>query len=467
MKAVFVGGGSLRLLGILRGALAGNGIFNGGSIHLHDLNVHRAEAMGRMLMKTPEFKASGCKLSWGSDLEPALPGADMVGVILRAGSMLNFELGTEASFKLGFDSSDNISPNGAFLALKGGPIIMDIARKMERLCPEALLVDFANPVAVLSGMVNNHTKIKALGVCAGYTNHMWDLSRVIFGKDEQSEAFDVEAAGVNHISYIVKGTAAGKEIFKAMDEALANPKWAPPKLQPFWSAAAKANIRNSVRNIARFYRELGVVIFSTEPDGMQHLDYEGILAKKLKEWKPRSKSAIEAQLKKDAEGRRKTDAEFQQWLSRDTDEKFWNEHWKTGDLVFRREDNDIFVKIMKALAGAGSYKVAVSRPNDGAVAGFKDRDVLEYSQIIDGKTIKPAGKYAVPDVVQGLTAALSSHQTMLGDAMASDDPRLLARALMAYPVRQYSMTARRLYKELAKINKDELQPGLRSVADYL
>jgi len=54
MKAVFVVGGSHRLLGILRGAMTEPKVFNNGEIYLHDLNGGRAEALGRMLMKTPE-----------------------------------------------------------------------------------------------------------------------------------------------------------------------------------------------------------------------------------------------------------------------------------------------------------------------------------------------------------------------------------------------------------------------------
>jgi len=54
MKAVFVGGGALRHLGILRSALA-EGIFNNGQIVLQDLNVERAATMGHAIMKSPEF----------------------------------------------------------------------------------------------------------------------------------------------------------------------------------------------------------------------------------------------------------------------------------------------------------------------------------------------------------------------------------------------------------------------------
>ncbi|MBN1863970.1 MAG: hypothetical protein JW808_03625 [Victivallales bacterium] len=467
MKAVFVGGGSLRLLGILRGALKERKVFTGGVIHLHDLDVSRAEAMGRMLMKTPEYRGVNCEITWGSDLERHLGGADMVSVILRAGSMMSYELGADASIKKGFASSDNISPNGAFLALKGGPILMDLARKMERHCPNAILVDFVNPVAVLSGMVNNHTKIKAMGVCAGYTNHMWDLSRILYGLDEQLDVFDVDVAGVNHISYIVKGTAKGKDVFKELDAVL-SAGWAPPELGRHLPAKTRRSIiKNSLGGIIRFYKELGVLIFSTEGDGMQHLDYEGAFRRDHKNWKPRSKAEIRAHLKSESKARVKMDMSFRRWLGRETPDKFWSEHWRTGDLVFRREDNDIFVKIMRAIAGAGKYKVAVSSLNRGAVEGFKDRTVLEYSQTIDRGKIVPAGKYSVPDVVYGITSSLATYQTMLGDAIASDNPQLLAHALMAYPIRQYSNASKQLYKELARINLEEIQPGLREVADFL
>jgi 6-phospho-beta-glucosidase len=465
MKAIFVGGGSLRLLGILRGAMKDKKVFTDGSIHLHDLNVLRAEAMGRMLMKTPEYRGLNCRITWGSNLEKCLPGADMVGVILMAGSPLSFVLGNDISLKHGFVPSDNISPNGAFLAMKGAPILLDVARKMEKHCPEAWLVDFANPVAVLSGMINNHTKIRAMGVCQGYTNHLWDLSRIL-GKDEEGADIEVDAAGINHLSFIVRGTIGGRDIFKRIDSALGKPGWKPPKLQPFWNSFAKWNIRNSVMNIARFYRELGALIFSTEPDGMLHLDYEKELAFKLKAFTPKSKSEIEKGIKANAGARRKSDMEFQQWLNRELDGEFWSTYWKKN-LVFKREDNDIFVKIMKALAGVEKYKIAVSRPNNGAVEGFKDRTVLEYSQIIDHSKIVPAGKYSVPDVVHGLVSSLAIHQTMLGDAIAGDDPQMLARALMAYPVKQYSKSARQLYRDLAKINCDEIQPGLRTVGEFI
>ena len=129
MKAAFVGGGSFRLLGILREALAVPGLFDDGEIFLHDLDESRAEAMGRMIMKTPEYAKVDCRVRWGNSLSCALEGADAVGVIFLPGSRRCFDLGEEVCRRHGFLGSDNISPCAAFNALKGGEVVLNVARE--------------------------------------------------------------------------------------------------------------------------------------------------------------------------------------------------------------------------------------------------------------------------------------------------------------------------------------------------
>lgn len=464
MKAVFVGGGSHRLLGILRGAMAVPGVLDGGEINLYDLNVERSGAVGRMLMKTPEFRRCGCKVTWGTGLDEALEGADVVGVILMAGSAKSYHLGHAASLRRNYLSSDNVSPSGALLAVKGAPIVLDVARRMERLCPEALLLDFANPVPVLSSAVNNHTKIQALGLCAGFTNHQWDLSR-LFGRDEQDPSFNVEVAGVNHISYIVKGSWRGRDLFEQLDERLLDPNWVPPVFKDFWSDKSKQNIATSIRFLARVYRELGVMVFSTEGDGMAHLFYDEVLAKEQQ--KPAlSAGEIDQELETHKAARAESDRTFMAKLDEDLDEAFWATYWEK-DLRFRREDEDIFTKILTSVGNKTELKIAASLSNGDSVVGIHPRHVLEYSLIVEGKTVRPAGQYEIPTVVAGLTSSLAAHQTMLADAIATEDPKLLAQALMVYPVRPYSRDLRNLSRELLEINATEIPATLRRATEFL
>ena len=131
MKVTFIGGGSYRVLPIVRAVLARDGMLDGGEIHLYDLRVDRAEAMGRMIRCAPEFEDSGCSVSWGDRVEPALEGADAVQIGFAVGSPEAYALSHKACMRHGFLSSDNVSPTGAFLALKAGPAILDYARRME------------------------------------------------------------------------------------------------------------------------------------------------------------------------------------------------------------------------------------------------------------------------------------------------------------------------------------------------
>jgi alpha-galactosidase/6-phospho-beta-glucosidase family protein len=466
MKVAFVGGGAHRLLGILRAALAEPGLFENGEIFLCDLNVARAQAMVEMVKKTPEYKAlSKCKIWASAKLEEGLPGADMVGVVLFSGTPLSYELSGIACRKHGYIHSDNVSPNGAFLAIKGGPILLNIARQMEKHCPKAWLVDFANPIAVFSGMVNNHTKIKALGVCQGFTNHQWDLSRLL-GKDEPGKNYKVEVAGVNHLSFIVKGSVGDKELFGTLNQRFKKP-WKMPKMQSRWSKPFAKMIERSVTRLKHFYEDLDVLIFSTEGDGMAHLDYEDSVNRDAKEIPIPTVAKIKSHLKNNALKRQKANEQFQAYLTADLDEAFWSTTGKTG--YFEAQTHDVFVLTMRAVGLNEPTFIVSSRLNQGAIAGIKDRSVVEYSQIIQGQSIKSSSEepLEVPAVVHGLISGLAEHQTMLGDAIATEDPKLLAHALMAYPIEPYSKNGRSLYRELIKINSDQMAKGLREAVEYL
>lgn len=408
MKTVFLGGGSHRLVSILRGALHDPGIFGGGEIFLYDPNLQRAEAVGRILRQSPEFRKSDTKINWGASLEEALPGASAVTVTLAAGTPFNREWSDEICWHHGFMGSDNVSPSGSIFGVLGAPILIDLARKMERYCPDAWILDFANPVAVLAGMVSRHTKIKALGICGGFMNHFADIGR-IFGKDESRADVDVHAAGINHLSFIVDGTIGGRDLFEQIDRQLAG-GWKMPPLDPAWSEGTRSSITRSVTNLVRFYRELGVLIFSTEGDGMAHLAYEEFFEQDKRN---NSRAEIERRVEEISKKRGQANADFEAKAAATLDDAFWAAQGNRG--TYGRLEDDIFIRCLRGIAGVEKVKLVASYPNHGAIEGFTDGAVVEYSQILYKQTIRPAGRYKIPGIVQGLIGGLSNHQTLLGD----------------------------------------------------
>ncbi|MBM3500372.1 MAG: hypothetical protein FJX74_17075 [Armatimonadetes bacterium] len=464
MKAVFVGGGAHRVVGILRGALAGSDVLRGGEVHLHDLDASRAELVARTVMQTPEYAGADCRITWGDSLPEALEGADAVSVILMAGSRLTFELGNRASLRQGFLTSDNVSPSGAFLAIKGGRTLLGLAREMERRCPDAWLFDFANPVAVFSAMLNHHTRIRSLGVCAGYLNHFWDLPRLM-GWDEQDFGFDVEVAGINHCSFILKGSYRGEDLFAVMDRTLTD-NWKPVRLKRHWDPVTRRNIGLGLRKMWEFYRNLGVLVFSTEFDGMWHLFYDEALAERRSAGFLTTPTQIRADCRGADAARRRADAALRRLIGEPHKARFWATE-AHGQYALIRQDHDIIARLLQGVGGREPITVVASRPTEGALAGFKPRTVAEYSLVMCAGELKPRGTYTIPDSVHGLMSALATHQTLLGDAIATEDPRLLAQALLAYPVRPNSKAQKTLYRDLLKINAAEIPPDLQRAAEWL
>jgi len=464
MKLVFIGGGSLRILGIGRAIMGVPGLMDGGEICLYDLAPERSEAMGLMLRKTPEGAACGCQIAWNQPLDQTLDGADVVAAILPAGEPKTNALGAAASVKAGFIHSDNLSPLGAMMGVRIGPVLLDLARRMERFCPQAVLLDFVNPVAVMSALVNNHTRIRCFGVCAGFSNHLWDLSR-LFGKDEIATGFDGETAGVNHLSYILRGTWHGRDLFAALEEALAN-HWQQPELQAHWSAVTKGHIRQGLVRLASLYRELGVLVFSTEGDGLAHLLYDEAVASQRQVPTPTAAADLEAAVAQARQARDEQDRRFRDYLTQDLNASFWAEQWR-HDLTLRRVDSDIFCQMLAGLGGIRPAKVATSQPNRGVIEGIGDREVVEYTHYLFKDRQWPAGRYRLPSVVRGLTCGLAAHQTLLADAIATNDPRLLARALLAYPMQMFTRNARDFYRELVRIFAPEIAAPLRQADEFL
>lgn len=461
MNIVFVGGGSFRTLPIMRSVMAEGALLRGGRVWLVDFNLERAEAVGRMIMRTPEFADSGCEIRWTDKVDLALPGADVVSVSMPVGSLRVCRLSEQACLAHGLFGSDQISVSGAFRAVTGGSIIWDLARRMEKICPQAWLVDFANPVAVYSGMVNNHTRIRALGVCGGFTNHRADLMRLIFDKDETSEDFKVAVAGVNHLSFILRGTYRGEDLYPLIDAAISRPGWQPCRLPA--NPKGEPSMRFGLAKLAECRRRFGTTIFSTEGDGMTHLFFEEMREMELQSketWDTARIQAWEAEL---AANRRKADAEFRAHLDRELDAAFWAQDALQNPWFAASHDSTAIV--LKALGGQRQW-LAASFPNRGAVRGFKDRTVLEYSMYLDKDGAHPDPDLEVPDCFHGLISALATHQTLLGDAIAARDPKLFAAALFAYPLHQNTRETKALWRDLLEIHADEMPAEFQKAKDY-
>ena len=444
MKATFIGGGSLRLLPLFRGMFdKAPEIWDNGEIRLYDLRQDRAEAVAALLRACPEFNnAKNCKVICPDNMDDALRGIDTLYLSMAAEQNPSLTLSRYIAHDHGIYSSDQLTINGAFLSLRLGGLILNIAKKMEQLCPNALMLIFANPVSVYSYMVNEYTKIRALGVCGGFNNHRWDLTRMIFRKDECDEKWNVVAAGVNHLSYIIRGDYEGEDLYSSI---------CPKHLTDSWTSLPGHEF--ACEALYKAYRRYGTLIFSSESDGIAQLfpDFAlEVLMKRLQTEAAFNRAETTEMAKQ------RINATFAKFIENSKHPETVN--WGDGSLeatnYYGINRFDIILPILKALAGIEKMRIVASRPNYGAIRDLPEKCAVEYTMDIFKDQITPVEDQYIPRPFYGLTASLSEYQTLIGDAIALHDNHLFANALAAFPQHTFAENKRQLILKLFDLYSD-------------
>ena len=465
MKAAFIGGGSLRLLPIFRGIFHEcPEVFRNGEIRLIDLKLDRAEAVAKLLAACPEYQNIQCKIVATTDVDAGLKDIDVLYLTMAAMREPTETLAKEIAFEHGYYSSDQLTVNGAFLSLRLGGLILDLARKLENVSPNALMLIFPNPVSVYSNMVNRFTKIKALGICGGFGNHRWDLSRLCFGKDEFDPNWNVVAAGVNHLSFILRGEYKGEDLYSSLLPRTLTDSWKRANLTSY-DGEARELMNEAIQDLYDCYRKYNTLVFSTEYDGLAHLFVENCRKLQRKRAEERKKSFDPATAReKELAAIEKRFSEFFA-LAKAPETIDWSLPARNNPYCCMNK-TDISIPIFKAVAGIEKMRIVASRPNYGVIDGLPENAAVEYTMDIFKDTVTPVENQYIPSPFRGLIASLSEFQTLNAEALATRDPRVLAAALDAYPVHQFDPERKKFFKKMFDLYTD-VDPIWREAEELL
>lgn len=159
-----------------------------------------------------------------TDRRKALDGADYVVITIQIGGMDAFQADYEIPLKYGVDQciGDSLGPGGIFRALRTIPVLIDIANDMKELCPNALMLNYANPMAANCWALGTVPGLKFVGLCHGVQTTM-DLIAGYVGIPK--ERIDFLAAGINHMAWFLKLEVDGKDIYPILREKFEKPEY--------------------------------------------------------------------------------------------------------------------------------------------------------------------------------------------------------------------------------------------------
>ena len=164
------------------------------TLTLMDLDVDKLEVMAALARTMVQQMGVGARVEATTDLRKALDGADYVTVAIRVGSSQNH---IRIPLKYGIDQAvgDSSGPGGVFYFLRNAPAIIGIAKSMEELCPSALMLNYTNPMVMLSWAVSLSSKTRYVGLCHSVQGTAMALADYIKAPFDQVSYW---VAGINH-----------------------------------------------------------------------------------------------------------------------------------------------------------------------------------------------------------------------------------------------------------------------------
>lgn len=207
LKLTIIGAGSTYTPELLEGVILRKDSLPVTEIALMDINDEKLQTVGNLCIRMIEKAGLKAKVILTNNLEAALTGADFVLCQIRVGQLACRVLDEKIPLKYGLIGQETTGIGGFFKALRTIPVLMDITKHMEHICPEAWLINFSNPSGILAQALQNYTKIKTIGLCNVPINMITEVEQALGEKN-----LDIEYVGLNHLSYITGVRKGDKDL---------------------------------------------------------------------------------------------------------------------------------------------------------------------------------------------------------------------------------------------------------------
>ena len=429
LKVVTIGGGSSYNPELIEGFIKYHQELPVSEIWLVDIEEgkEKLEIVGNLARRMIAKAGVPIDIFLTLDRKKALRGADFVTTQLRVGQLAARALDEKIPLKYGVIGQETNGPGGLFKAFRTIPVILEIAREMELLCPNAWLINFTNPAGMVTEAVLRYSKIsKVIGLCnvpIGMERGVADLLKV------DPSRVRIDFAGLNHMVYGLDVYVDGKSVKSDVIELITDSN----------NAITMNNI-HAMGWEPEFLK--GLNLFPC-PYHNYYYKTGDVLAQELKE-----------------AGKGETRAEVVQKL-----EEGLFELYKNPDLAIKPPQlekrggayySDAAVRLIRSMYTDKCDIQAVNTINHGAISGIPYESAVEVSCIITKDGPKPIAVGEMPIAVQGLISQIKSFERTAIDAAMTGNYDIALLAMTINPLVPSDRVAKLILDEMLEAHKSYL-----------
>jgi alpha-galactosidase len=229
MKIALIGAGSTVFAKTLIGDLLSfPELADGLTLVLMDIDGERLETSEVVARRLVDDADAGVRVEATLDRRRALDGADYVVTMIQVGgyrpaTVTDFDI--PKRFGVRQTIGDTIGIGGIMRALRTVPVLLDICRDMEEICPDAWLLQYVNPMAIVCWAIARATSIRTVGLCHSVQGTARDLAADL---DVPADELEYVCAGINHLAFYLELRHQGRDVYPDLRRVLEDgrvPEW--------------------------------------------------------------------------------------------------------------------------------------------------------------------------------------------------------------------------------------------------
>lgn len=223
VKIAFIGAGSFGFTRELVRDILTFPAFQDAELALMDIDPERLEYIRRACEKIKAAGNYSTKITATTDRAEALRGANGVAITILNGGPSVFRTDIEIPKKYGIDINvgDTRGPSGIFRFLRTAPVMLEICRDIEKYCPDAIVLNYTNPMAMLCRYLQSETSLNITGLCHSVQGTAKMIAGWI-GADMKDVSY--RCAGINHQAFYLEYKHNGKDAYPAIRAAMDRPE---------------------------------------------------------------------------------------------------------------------------------------------------------------------------------------------------------------------------------------------------
>ncbi|MFP5113304.1 6-phospho-beta-glucosidase [Bacillaceae bacterium C204] len=429
LKIVTIGGGSSYTPELIEGFIKYHSELPVRELWLVDVEEgkEKLEIVGNLAKRMVEKAGVPIKIYLTLDRKEALKSADFVTTQFRVGLLEARKKDESIPLKHGVLGQETNGPGGLFKALRTIPVILDICREMEEVCPYAWLINFTNPAGMVTEAVLRYSNIdRVVGLCNVPIGMEMGVAKLL---EVDPHRVRIDFAGLNHMVYGLNVYVDGESVKDQVISLINDPE----------KSITMQNIH----------------AMGWEPEFLRALD---VFPCPYHNYYYKSGDMLEKELKNYQEGG--TRAEVVKKLEEELFELYRDPHLaikppqleKRGGAYY----SDAAVRLIHSMYTDKCDIQAVNTLNKGAISSLPFDSAIELSCIITKDGPKPIAVGNLPIQVRGLVQQVKSFERVAIEAAISGD---YATALLAMTINPFVPSDR-----VAKIILDEM---LEAHKEYL